>query len=90
MTSSAVIITTIWLTGVVTRQATTPARERAILNSYAHAAIATYESGSKTALDKWQKQIMRSKHLKFYLLSPHQTINDPKTSPKLIQKQDPP
>lgn len=39
------------------------------MDSYANAAVATFESGRRTALLKWLKQIGLSRHMAIYLLS---------------------
>lgn len=58
-----------WITGTLTRQSSIPVSEKIFINSYANAAVATYESGGKKALVQWIKHIALSKHLTIYLLS---------------------
>lgn len=86
LSSSIVIVSTIWITGVVTRQASIPPREKLLINNYAHSAIAAYQSGKTKALQKWQEAIVKQKKLQFYLISPNQIINTQKTLPPLVKK----
>lgn len=67
--TSFLVILTMGITGTLTRQSSIPVSEKIFINSYANAAVATYESGGKKALIQWIKHIALSKHLTIYLLS---------------------
>ena len=86
LTSSIIVISTIWATGLVTRQATIPIRERLILHNYAYAAVSTYEFGKTESLKKWRDNIANTKGLDFYLISPNKIINSPELTPTLVKK----
>lgn len=64
-----IILTTAWVTGQIAQKSSIPARERVFMDSYANAAVATFESGHHEALVKWLKQISVSRHLALFLLT---------------------
>jgi two-component system, OmpR family, sensor histidine kinase CpxA len=64
-----IIITTAWVTSQITRKSSIPIREQVFMNSYANAAVATFESGRHEALKKWLVKIGLSRHMKIFLLS---------------------
>ncbi len=86
ITTTLIIISTIWVTSEVTRKSSIPVREKIFINSYANAAVATYESGNEEALRQWLKHIALSKHLTFYLLSSNGTILGADKIPKEVQR----
>lgn len=63
-----IIITTAWVTSEIAQKSSIPAREKVFMDSYANAAVATFESGQHTALKKWLAQIGESKKMAMYLL----------------------
>lgn len=69
LVTSFLVIMTMGITGTLTRQSSIPVSEKIFINSYANAAVATYESGHRKALVQWIKHIALSKHLTIYLLS---------------------
>lgn len=86
LSSSIIIVSTIWVTGVVHRQSSIPLREKIILNNYAHAAIATFESGKTKALNHYLKQIFTQKKLQLFLISPTKTVLPLPSSPRFLKK----
>ncbi len=64
-----VIVTTAWFTSQITQKASQPLREKMFMDSYANAAVATFESGQHSALLKWLKKIGLSRHMSIYLLT---------------------
>jgi len=80
-----IIITTAWVTSEIAKSSSAPAREYAFMDSYANAAVATFESGKKEALDKWLKQIGLSRQMTLYLLINTGEVISCETPPKSIQ-----
>jgi len=64
-----IIFTTAWVTSQITQKSSIPAQEQLFMDSYANAAVATFESGQRAALLKWLNQIGISRHMSIYLLS---------------------
>ncbi|QDQ40940.1 HAMP domain-containing protein [Legionella geestiana] len=64
-----VIFTTAWVTSEIAQKASVPAREQVFMDSYANAAVATWESGRKEALDAWLRHTGVSRHMDLYLLT---------------------
>ncbi|KTD36217.1 sensor histidine kinase CpxA [Legionella nautarum] len=64
-----IIITTAWVTSEIAQKSSIPARERVFMDSYANAAVATFESGRHEALSKWLTQIGNSRQMDLYLLT---------------------
>lgn len=69
LASVLIILTTAWVTSEIAQKSSQPAREQMFMDSYANAAVATFESGQHTALLKWLDQIGLSRHMSIYLLS---------------------
>lgn len=63
-----IIVTTAWITSQIVQKSSQPAREEMFMDSYANAAVATFESGQRSALLKWLNQIGLSRHMAIYLL----------------------
>ena len=63
-----IIITTAWVTSEIAQKSSIPAREQVFMDSYANAAVATFESGRHSALKKWLTQTGESKQMTLYLL----------------------
>ncbi len=63
-----IIITTAWVTSEIAQKSSIPAREHVFMDSYANAAVATFESGQHAALRKWLAQTGASKKMTLYLL----------------------
>ncbi|CAM2875265.1 two-component system sensor histidine kinase CpxA [Legionella worsleiensis] len=64
-----IIFTTAWVTSQIAQKSSQPAREEMFMDSYANAAVATFESGQQSALLKWLNQIGLSRHMSIFLLS---------------------
>lgn len=64
-----IIISTALITSEITQKSSISAQERYFMDSYANAAIATYEAGHRTALTTWLENIGLRKHLELYLLT---------------------
>ena len=69
LTTILIIFSTAWVTRYITQKASQPAHEHAFMDSYANAAVATFESGKKDALIQWLNQIGLSRHMSLFLLS---------------------
>lgn len=81
-----IIFTTAWVTSQIAQKSTQPAREQTFMDSYANAAVATYESGQQTALLNWLKQIGLSRHMSIYLLSSTGEIIGAEAAPENVKK----
>jgi two-component system sensor histidine kinase CpxA len=67
--TTLIIFTTAWVTSQITQEASQIEREKTFMDSYANAAVATFESGQHTALLQWLNQIGLSRHMSIFLLS---------------------
>ncbi len=76
-----IIITTAWVTSEIAQKSSIPAREQVFMDSYANAAVATFELGKHQLLKKWLQQTGMSKKMSLYLLS---------SSGEIISNQLPP
>ncbi|MFC3907701.1 two-component system sensor histidine kinase CpxA [Legionella dresdenensis] len=63
-----IIITTAWVTSEIAKKSSIPAREKLFMDSYASAAVATFESGQHSALKKWLAETGRSRQMTLFLL----------------------
>lgn len=81
-----IIFTTAWVTSQIAQKSSQPAREQTFMDSYANAAVATYESGQQNALLNWLKQIGLSRHMSIYLLSSTGDIIGAETAPPNVKK----
>lgn len=64
-----IIFTTAWVISHIAQKSSLPAQEQLFMDSYANAAVATFESGEQAALLKWLNKIGISRHMTLYLLS---------------------
>lgn len=64
-----IIITTAWIIGHIAQKSSLPAQEQLFMDSYANAAVVTFESGEHAALLKWLNKIGISRHMTMYLIS---------------------
>lgn len=64
-----IIFTTAWIISHIVHKSSLPAQEQLFMDSYANAAVATYESGQQAALLKWLNKIGISRHMSIYLLT---------------------
>jgi len=81
-----IIFTTAWVTSQIAKKSSQPAREEMFMDSYANAAVATYESGQQAALLKWLNQIGLSRHMSIYLLSSTGEIIGTQKPPANVKK----
>lgn len=79
-----VILATTYITGLITHQSSIPVSEKVFINSYANAAVATFESGQSTALASWSGHVERTKQITIYLLSSSGEIYGPSSTPKEV------
>lgn len=64
-----IIFTTAWVTREIAQSSSTPIHERLFMDSYANAAVATYESGQESALVKWLNKTGLDRDMQLYLLT---------------------
>ncbi|HHF7343818.1 TPA: two-component system sensor histidine kinase CpxA [Legionella feeleii] len=81
-----IIITTAWVTSEIAQKSSIPARERVFMDSYANAAVATFESGQHLALKKWLNRTGVSRHMTLYLLSSTGEIIGSATPPEIVKQ----
>ncbi|MBA3535316.1 MAG: HAMP domain-containing protein [Tatlockia sp.] len=81
-----IIITTAWVTSEITQKSSIPARERVFMDSYAHAAVVTYESGPQEAVQKWLAHMGASKQMTLYLLTNTGEIIGNQQPPDIVQQ----
>lgn len=81
-----IIITTAWVTSEIARTSSIPAREQVFMDSYANAAVATFESGRHGALKKWLEQTGLSKQMSLYLLCSTGEIIGNQSPPEVIKQ----
>lgn len=84
--SILIIVTTAWIIGEITRKSSIPAQEQVFMDSYANAAVATYEAGRQEALLKWMSQTGKAKQMTLFLLvSNGRIISHAKAPPHIEQ-----
>ena len=81
-----IIITTAWVTSEIAQKSSIPARERVFMDSYANAAVATFESGQKEALNKWLQQTGTSRQMTLYLLTSDGEIIGNPVPPEVVKQ----
>jgi two-component system sensor histidine kinase CpxA len=81
-----IIISTAWVTSEIAQQSSIPAREQVFMDSYANAAVATFESGRHQALKQWLRQTGSSKKIVLYLLCNNGEIISNQTPPDAIKQ----
>jgi len=81
-----IIITTAWVTSEIAQTSSIPAREQLFMDSYANAAVATFESGRHAALKKWLVQTGLSKQMTLYLLCSTGEIIGSQSPPAVIKQ----
>jgi two-component system sensor histidine kinase CpxA len=80
------IFITAWIIGHIAQKSSLPAQEQLFMDSYANAAVVTYESGEQIALLKWLNKIGISRHMTLYLLSSTGDIIGTETPPKNVKE----
>ena len=86
LASIFIIVSIAWITSHITQKSSQPAQESAFMDSYANAAVATFESGQHQALLKWLDQIGLSRHMSIFLLSNTGEIIGAHTPPESVKK----
>ncbi|MGC1182213.1 two-component system sensor histidine kinase CpxA [Legionella sp.] len=81
-----IIFTTAWIISHIAQKSSLPAQEQLFMDSYANAAVATFESGEHTALMKWLNKIGISRHMTLYLLSSTGEIISTEIPPENVKK----
>lgn len=81
-----IIITTAWVTSEIAQKSSIPARERVFMDSYANAAVATFESGQHAALKKWLEQTGTSRKMTLYLLTSTGEIIGNQAPPQIVRQ----
>ncbi len=64
-----IILTTAWITSEIAKSSSIPERERLFMDSYANAAVMTFESSSPKALSQWLEKTGKDKEMNLYLLT---------------------
>ena len=83
--STLIIVSTAWVTSELARKAAIPVHEKVFMDSYATAAVATFESGHPNTLKKWLKHAGDSREMTLYLLCNNGRIFSNQTPPPIIQ-----
>ncbi|KTC78663.1 two-component system sensor histidine kinase CpxA [Legionella cincinnatiensis] len=81
-----IIFTTAWIISHIVHKSSLPAQEQLFMDSYANAAVATYESGQQAALLKWLNKIGISRHMSIYLLTSTGEIIGTHVAPANVKK----
>ncbi|MGL5742489.1 MAG: two-component system sensor histidine kinase CpxA [Legionella sp.] len=81
-----IIFTTAWVISHIVQKSSLPAQEQLFMDSYANAAVATYESGQQAALLKWLNKIGISRHMSIYLLTSTGEIIGTQAAPDNVKK----
>ncbi|WP_133135378.1 two-component system sensor histidine kinase CpxA [Legionella rowbothamii] len=81
-----IIITTAWVISHVAQKSSLPAQEQLFMDSYANAAVATFESGEHAALLKWLNKIGISRHMTMFLISSTGEIIGTEAPPDNVKK----
>lgn len=81
-----IIVTIAWLTSEIAQTSSMPARERAFMDSYANAAVATFEAGHHQALKQWLEKTGLSRHMHLYLVTSTGEIIGNSEPPPQLQK----
>lgn len=80
-----IILTTAWIIGHIARESSLPAHEQLFMDSYANAAIATYEAGKKEALKDWLERIGMSRHMAIFLVTSKGEVIGSSKIPKTVE-----
>lgn len=81
-----IIFTTAWFTSQITRKSNQPIREQIFMDSYANAAVVTFELGQQGTLIKWLNRIGISRHMTLYLLSSNGEIIGENAAPERVKQ----
>ena len=86
LASTLIIVSTAWVTSELALKSSIPAHEKVFMDSYANAAVTTYESGQSSTLKKWLKQAGQSREMTLYLLCDTGKIIGNRNSPPEIKQ----
>lgn len=86
LTTILIIVTTAWVTSEIAQQSSIPNQERAFMDSYANAAVVTFEAGHHPAFIKWIDQTGLSKKMHLFLLTNKGSIIGSPDVPDSIKK----
>jgi two-component system sensor histidine kinase CpxA len=81
-----IIFTTAWITQQIVKSSSVPARERVFMDSYANAAVATFELGHQSALLQWLDKTGLSHQMTMFLLTNNGEIIGQKPIPNNVLK----
>ena len=81
-----IIVTTAWVISEIAEKSSKPTQERAFMDSYANAAIVTYEAGHRSALIQWLEKTGLSKQMHLFLLTNKGDIIGNQTVPDVVKK----
>ncbi|WP_133127376.1 two-component system sensor histidine kinase CpxA [Legionella nagasakiensis] len=81
-----IILTIAWITSEIAKKSSIPAREQVFMDSYANAAVATFESGHHQALIQWLKKSGLNQHMNLYLLTSKGEIISDQNPPDIVKK----
>ncbi len=81
-----IIFTTAWVISHIAQKSSLPAQEQLFMDSYANAAVVTFESGEQAALLKWLNKIGISRHMTLYLLSSTGDIIGTEAAPENVKQ----
>ncbi|ETO93072.1 two-component system sensor histidine kinase CpxA [Legionella oakridgensis] len=81
-----IILTIAWITSEIAKKSSIPAREQIFMDSYANAAVATFESGHRQALIQWLNKSGLAQHMSLYLLTSQGEIISAQPPPDIVKK----
>ncbi len=81
-----IIVTTAWVTSEIAEKSSIPTQERAFMDSYANAAVVTFEAGQRLALIQWLEKTGLSKQMHMFLLTNRGDIIGNQNIPDLLRK----
>lgn len=81
-----IILTTAWVTSEIAKKSSIPAREQLFMDSFANAAVVTYEAGRHQALKDWMAKTGLERHMELYLLSSKGDIIGNQRPPASVKK----
>lgn len=81
-----IIVTTAWVTSEIAQTSSIPAREKEFMDSYANAAIVTFEAGHQPSLSKWLEKTGISQHMRLFLLTDTGEIIGNQSIPDSVKK----
>ena len=86
LATSLIIVTTAWVTREIALKSSIPAQERVFMDSYANAAVVTFEQGHRVALLKWLEQTGLSRHMNLFLLTNKGDIISTQAIPDMVKQ----